>query len=149
VKVCPPKHGRQALTAQEEFSVRTVCRRCAGVPKRSFPNPTTIADIAAKACWRCAVLRADQIAFIDSKELNIPAKAVNASFRSSRRGAENIHYGHGAVTTSTTPCLSIGISVRYMKYECIPTALHGKFTPYVTALDLVATAARRASFMRQ
>lgn len=32
-----------------------------------------------------------------------------------------------------------GISVRYMNYRCIPyPQLHGEFTPYVTALDLVA-----------
>lgn len=32
-----------------------------------------------------------------------------------------------------------GIEVRYMKYDCLPyPQLHGDFTPYVSALDLVA-----------
>lgn len=36
-----------------------------------------------------------------------------------------------------------GIAVRYMRYQCIPyPQLHGEFTPYVTALDLVANCGR-------
>jgi hypothetical protein len=36
-----------------------------------------------------------------------------------------------------------GIAVRYMCYQCIPyPQLHGEFTPYVTALDLVANCGR-------
>jgi hypothetical protein len=32
-----------------------------------------------------------------------------------------------------------GVEVRYMEYRCTPyPQLHGEFTPYVTALDLVA-----------
>lgn len=36
-----------------------------------------------------------------------------------------------------------GIAVRYMQYQCIPyPQQHGTFTPYVTALDLVANCGR-------
>jgi len=37
-----------------------------------------------------------------------------------------------------------GIAVQYMQYQCVPyPQLHGEFTPYVTALDLVANCGRK------
>lgn len=43
-----------------------------------------------------------------------------------------------------------GISVEYMQYRCLPyPQLHGAFTPYVSALDLIANCGRAGAGMIQ
>ena len=48
--------------------------------------------------------------------------------------------GHGALNYLDHEAFeSSGVAVRYMNYQCVPyKQLHGKFTPFVSALDLVA-----------
>lgn len=79
--------------------------------------------------------------FIDSRELDVQGS-------SSQRlrdivlavGGGTYVTGHGARNYLDHELLErAGISVRYMKYQCIPyPQLHGPFTPYVTGLDLIA-----------
>jgi hypothetical protein len=52
--------------------------------------------------------------------------------------------GHGARNYLNHASFEkIGVDVRYMDYRCEPyMQLHGEFTPYVSALDLVANCGR-------
>lgn len=84
-------------------------------------------------------------AFIDSKALDIEGKG-------SQRILDIVQFldgkiyitGHGARNYLDHELFEKrGISVQYMRYEFMPyPQLHGAFTPYVTALDLVANCGR-------
>jgi hypothetical protein len=118
----------------------------------SKPHPT-IADIARESLLvLCRYYGLDQNRrFIDSKELNIPGKGSERVLQIVKAlGGRQYITGHGASNYLDHALFErSGISVRYMKYDCIPyPQLHGKFTPYLTALDLVANCGKEgASFI--
>jgi len=109
-----------------------------------FEQPAnTIADIS-----RCSIMAlvnyfklGNNCQFMNSKKLGVEG-------RSSQRlhdlvkvlGGKIYITGHGALNyLDHTLFDRSGIAVQYMKYRCIPyPQLYGTFTPYVTALDLIA-----------
>ncbi|NOR71482.1 MAG: hypothetical protein GQ532_17640 [Methylomarinum sp.] len=84
---------------------------------------------------------AESCQFFDVKDLSISGKgndrvlsivqAVNGNNYITGHGAIN-YLDHGGFETA-------GITVKYMNYQSLPyKQLHGSFTPYVSALDLIA-----------
>lgn len=86
--------------------------------------------------------------FLVSNDLGVGGKSSHRLFDLVRRVGGNVYVtGHGA-RNYLDHCLfeNAGIDVRYMQYRCLPyPQLHGKFTPYVTGLDLVANCGREGS----
>ncbi len=94
-------------------------------------------------------LRADRL-FLDSRDLQITGS------RSERLrdivlavGGDTYITGHGAKNYLDYRLLEeSGISVEHMNYRCTPyPQLHGPFTPYVTALDLIANCGKEGGSM--
>lgn len=83
--------------------------------------------------------------FMDSRDFGIPGSSserVLALVKAA--GGTDYITGHGAKNYLDHRLFeSQGVSVSYMDYQCIPYPQnHGDFTPYVTALDLVANCGR-------
>lgn len=79
--------------------------------------------------------------FVDSKSLGIGGASSQRLLDIVLAVQGNIYItGHGARNYLDHQLFEqSGIGVQYMQYRCIPyPQLHGDFTPYVTALDLVA-----------
>ena len=93
-----------------------------------------------------------QTQFYRSSKLNIGGRSSRRLIDICRHfGASEYITGHGASNYLDHDAFeAAGIDVSYMKYECTPyPQLHGAFTPYVSALDLVANCGRNgAQFIR-
>jgi len=79
--------------------------------------------------------------FIDVAELGIPGSSSRRVYEIvSQLGGTVYITGHGASRYLDHSLFDAdGIDVRYMEYECRDyPQLHGKFTPYVSSLDLIA-----------
>jgi hypothetical protein len=79
--------------------------------------------------------------FIDSQELGIGGSSTQRLLDITRAvGGTTYITGHGARNYLDHELFErAGVTVEYMSYRCVPyPQLHGPFTPYVTALDLVA-----------
>jgi len=85
-------------------------------------------------------------------ELDVPGKGSQRVLDIVRvvGGTEYIT-GHGARNYLDHAAFEkAGIAVRYMQYRCLPyPQLHGDFTPYVTALDLVANCGAEGKYYIQ
>jgi hypothetical protein len=84
--------------------------------------------------------------FIDSHDLVIGGSASERLLNIVRAvGGDTYVTGHGAKNYLDHALFEkAGISVRYMSYRCTPyPQLHGEFTPYVTALDLIANCGKQ------
>lgn len=83
--------------------------------------------------------------FLNSRSLGIAGKATQRLLDITIAAGGTCYLtGHGARNYLDHELFErAGVSVRYMKYECVPyPQLHGSFTPYVTGLDLVANCGR-------
>lgn len=83
--------------------------------------------------------------FISSKELKINGSSSQRVHDIVKHlGGKTYITGHGACNYLDYELFEKSyIAVQYMQYQCNPyTQLHGDFTPYVTALDLVANYGR-------
>jgi hypothetical protein len=77
-----------------------------------------------------------------SQRLRDMVLALNANIYITGHGARN-YLDHEIFERSN-------IAVQYMKYRCIPyRQLHGDFTPYVTALDLIANCGKEGTHLIQ
>ena len=79
--------------------------------------------------------------FQDIQELGIPGSGSNRVMEIVLHiGGDTYITGHGARNYLDHEAFErVGVSVRYMNYRCLRyQQLHGQFTPYVSALDLVA-----------
>jgi hypothetical protein len=77
----------------------------------------------------------------DIKELGIPGAGSNRVLEIVLRLGGNTYItGHGARNYLDHEAFErVGVAVQYMNYNCLQyQQLHGQFTPYVSALDLVA-----------
>ncbi len=79
--------------------------------------------------------------FVDVASLTVPGRSSQRVLEVIQAVGGNVYVtGHGArnyLNHHAFECA--GIEVRYMDYRCIPyPQLYGGFTPFVTALDLVA-----------
>jgi hypothetical protein len=85
-------------------------------------------------------------------ELDVPGKGSQRVLDIVRvvGGTEYIT-GHGARNYLDHAAFEkAGIAVRYMQYRCLPyPQMHGDFTPYVTALDLVANCGAEGKYYIQ
>ena len=120
-----------------------------------FAQPAaTIADVAHASMWALAgyfglgasVQLIDSSAFSiagsSSRRLLDVVRAVGGTTYVTGHGARN-YLDHGMFEDA-------GIAVEYMQYQCIPyPQLHGTFTPYVTALDLLANCGREGQHVIQ
>ncbi len=111
---------------------------------------TTLADVSRSSILALANYfeLSNHCQFVDSKELGIGGnssqrlhdlvKALDGDVYITGHGAKN-YLDHELFEKS-------GIAVQYMKYQCLPyPQLHSEFTPYVTALDLVANCGREGA----
>lgn len=83
--------------------------------------------------------------FVDVRELDIQGSSTNRVLAVVERLGGNVYItGHGARKYLDHAAFEhAGVEVRYMQYRCLPyPQLHGEFTPYVSALDLVANCGR-------
>jgi len=79
--------------------------------------------------------------FVDSESLHVEGHSSQRLCEIAKALRGNVYVtGHGARNYLDHALFERdGIAVEYMRYECRPyPQLHGAFTPYVTALDLVA-----------
>lgn len=79
--------------------------------------------------------------FCNSSSLGIPGSSSQRLYDIARHfGADTYITGQGAMNYLDHELFEdAGVSVKYMQYQCIPyPQQHGDFTPYVTALDLIA-----------
>jgi hypothetical protein len=109
-----------------------------------FDHPAdTIADISLASMMSLADyfhLCGDRL-FLDSRSLNIVGASSQRLLDITRKvGGDAYITGHGAKNYLDHQLFAnSGIEVRYMNYLRMPyRQLHGMFTPYVSALDLVA-----------
>ncbi|MFK0273905.1 WbqC family protein [Ensifer sp. NPDC090286] len=105
-------------------------------------DASTIADIARNSMLALAsYFKLDRPAFVSSDALTIGGASSERVYDITAH-LEGTTYitGHGARNYLDHDLFGQnGISVRYMNYERTPyPQMHGDFTPYVTALDLVA-----------
>ncbi|MBD9648167.1 WbqC family protein [Ensifer sp. ENS09] len=105
-------------------------------------DASTIADIARNSMLALAAyFKLDRPTFMASDSLTIGGASSERVYDITAH-LEGTAYitGHGARNYLDHDLFGRnGISVRYMNYERTPYAqLHGEFTPYVTALDLIA-----------
>lgn len=108
---------------------------------------TTLADVSKASILKLA----EYFGVIDHCRL-VDSKVLGVCGSSSQRlhdivlalGGAVYLTGHGARNYLDHVLFEkSGIEVKYMQYKCIPyPQLHGEFTPYVTALDLVANCGR-------
>lgn len=108
---------------------------------------STLADVSRASLIELA----DYFNLINNKNI-LSSKSLSIDGTSSQRILDIVLFlkgktyitGHGARNYLDHQLFErSGISVQYMKYQCIPyPQLHGDFTPYVTALDLVANCGR-------
>lgn len=87
----------------------------------------------------------DNCEFLESNELGVEGKSSQRLHDLVKSQGGSIYItGHGASNYLDHLLFEkSGITVKYMKYQCVPyQQLHGEFTPYVTALDLVANCGR-------
>jgi len=83
--------------------------------------------------------------FVDSRDLCIGGSGSDRILSLVKTvGGTDYVTGHGALNYLDHASFEANrISVSYMDYQCLPyPQLHGEFTPYVTALDLVANCGR-------
>lgn len=83
----------------------------------------------------------DRDCFQGIQELGIPGAGSSRVLEVVLRlGGDTYITGHGARNYLDHEAFElVGVGVRYMNYSCLPyRQLHGQFTPYVSALDLVA-----------
>ncbi len=83
--------------------------------------------------------------FVDSRSLGVTGSGSQRVHDIVKALEGNIYItGHGARNYLDHEMFErSGIAVRYMQYLCAPySQLHGKFNPFVTALDLVANCGR-------
>jgi hypothetical protein len=84
--------------------------------------------------------------FVDSRSLGIGGSSSRRihDIVLALRGSKYVT-GHGARNYLDHPLFErSAIRVEYMDYQCLPyPQLHGQFTPYVTALDLVANCGKQ------
>ena len=111
---------------------------------RVFALPaTTLADIARASLMALTDYFGLSInkVFLDSKHMEIGGVSTQRVLNIVRelQGTQYIT-GHGARNYLDHPLFEqSGIAVQYMQYRCIPyPQMQGNFTPYVTALDLIA-----------
>ena len=114
------------------------------VVDRVFSQPAFSLSDVAKASVGALVnyfnLAAHRL-FVDSKNLGIHGSSSQRVLDIVKAVGGNVYItGHGAQHYLDHQFFErSGVSVQYMHYRCIPyPQLHGDFTPYVTALDLVA-----------
>jgi hypothetical protein len=84
--------------------------------------------------------------FIDARLLNVRGRSSQRLHDIVRTLGGSIYItGHGAKNYLDHELFEqSNIAVQYMRYQCLPyPQLYGPFTPYVTALDLVANCGRR------
>lgn len=89
-----------------------------------------------------------QCVFLRSSELNIAGHGTRRIMDiCSAQNADRYLTGHGAANyLGHTEFEEQGIDVTYIKYGCQPyPQLHGEFTPYVSALDLVANCGQQGA----
>ena len=87
----------------------------------------------------------EKVAFKNASSLNVPGRSSQRLHDIvSRLGGSRYITGHGAKNYLDHDLFErSGIEVRYMRYSLTPyPQLHGEFTPYVSALDLVANCGR-------
>jgi hypothetical protein len=120
-----------------------------------FDKPLhTLADISKASLLSLARFfgLTEAVQFINSVNLGITGSgsqrildiccALGAKIYVTGHGARN-YLDHDAFEKA-------GIGVRYMQYRCLPyPQLHGGFTPYVTALDLVANCGAEGKYYIQ
>jgi len=83
--------------------------------------------------------------FLKSSELGIQGQSTSRLLGITRELGGSVYLtGHGARNYLDHELFERdGIHVAYMKYQCAPyPQMHGRFTPYVTSLDLVANVGR-------
>lgn len=83
--------------------------------------------------------------FVDVRELDVPGAGTGRVLEVVRRlGGTTYVTGHGAAAYLDHEAFEqAGVAVEYMDYRKLPyPQLHGAFTPFVTALDLVANRGR-------
>ncbi|WP_457585462.1 WbqC family protein [Ensifer canadensis] len=105
-------------------------------------DASTVADVARNSMLALAAyFNLDRPKYISSDALTIGGASSERVYdiTAHLEGSAYIT-GHGARNYLDHELFEkSGISVLYMAYECTPyPQLHGEFTPYVTALDLVA-----------
>ncbi len=79
--------------------------------------------------------------FMSSEQMNVPGTSSQRLRDLTLAGGGRVYLtGHGAKNYLDHAIFEdAGLEVRYISYECSPyPQLHGEFTPYVTALDLIA-----------
>jgi len=104
---------------------------------------TTLADVSRASLMALADYfgLVGKRSFVDSMSLGIGGASSQRLLDIVLAVQGNIYItGHGARNYLDHQLFEqSGIAVQYMQYRCIPyPQLHGDFTPYVTALDLVA-----------
>ncbi|WP_420408242.1 WbqC family protein [Hoeflea sp.] len=107
----------------------------------------TVRDVArASMLSLCRYFEIDRTTrFVDSRDLGIGGSGSDRILNLVQAvGGTDYVTGHGARNYLDHEMFEAkGISVSYMDYQCTPyPQLHGPFTPYVTALDLVANCGR-------
>jgi WbqC-like protein family len=83
--------------------------------------------------------------FLDSRDLNIPGSGSQRVFDIVKHvGGKRYITGHGAKNYLEHELFeAAGVEVAYMEYEMRPYPQeHGKFTPYLSGLDLIASVGR-------
>lgn len=108
---------------------------------------TTLADVSRASLMALA----DYFGLVGKRSV-VDSKLLGIGGASSQRLVDIVHAvqsniyitGHGARNYLDHQLFEQnGIEVQYMRYRCVPyPQLHGDFTPYVTALDLVANCGR-------
>jgi hypothetical protein len=106
-----------------------------------------LADIAYESIRALSrFLNLDEgIRWLDSRDLAISGSGTDRVLGIVQSlGGTSYITGHGAKNYLDHKAFEdAGIEVRYMKYRCQPyPQIHGTFTPYVSALDLVASCGR-------
>lgn len=89
-----------------------------------------------------------KVQFMSSSDMNIPGASSQRLYDLCVAVAADVYVtGHGARNYLDHDLFErSGIKVEYMKYKMIPySQLHGDFTPYVSALDLVANCGREGA----
>lgn len=136
--------GRHRDILNHAYRGAPFCDEMLSLVDRVFSSPVvTLADISRASIMALVdyfkIGRDKQ--FIDSANLGIEGSGSRRLHDICRRlGARVYLTGHGALNYLDHELFeSSGITVRYMDYQRMPyPQLHGEFTPYVSALDLIA-----------
>lgn len=133
---------------KQEYSSAPYCHEMLALVDELFSRPlTTLSEISRESTMLLAHYfgLAEKKKFICSSELGIAgASSLRLRDLCLAVGGKIYVTGHGARNYLDHELFEqSGISVQYMQYKSLAyPQLHGPFTPYVTALDLVANCGR-------